>query len=228
MSRVLSICVSLYLIGYVAVKIYLNDVDLMSVSETQSEILWLLGLIRDIGFWSFCLFAVILSFYNYISKKDNSYKKFIALSICGNLSYILFTGYMFFQLPEIKPMTGQLLDSHPELISKYQEMLGPDHENFDENLEVSKLMAAAFYEDSGMIVQIVNMDGVKVDFVPSEESIKRRKDMLHADALIQHQVKSMQYASITQAVILIVGVLLGLISPKAMRLYRARKLEAVN
>lgn len=131
MSRVLSICVSFYLIGYVAVKVYLNDIDLMSITETQSEILWLLGLVRDIGFWSFCLFAVILSFYNCISKKDNNYKKYIALSIFGNLAYICFTGYMLFQLSEIKPMTGQLLDSHPELISKYQEILSPDHENFD-------------------------------------------------------------------------------------------------
>lgn len=228
MSRVLSICVSFYLIGYVAVKVYLNDIDLMSITETQSEILWLLGLVRDLGFWSFCLLAVILSFYNYISKKDNNYKKYMALSICGNLAYILFTGYMYFQLSEIKPMTGQLLDSHPELISKYQEILSPDHENFDENLKVSKLIAAAFYEDSGEIVKIIDIDGVKVDFEPSEESIKRRKDMLHTDALIKHQVKSMQYASITQAAILFIGILLGLISPRAVRAYQARKLEAVN
>jgi hypothetical protein len=228
MSRVLSICVSFYLIGYVAVKVYLNDIDLMSITETQSEILWLLGLVRDLGFWSFSLFAVILSFFNYISKKDSNYKKYMALSICGNLAYILFTGYMFFQLSEIKPMTGQLLNSHPELISKYQEILSPDHENFDENIKVSKLMAAAFYEDSGTIVKIIDKEGVKVDFTPSEESIKRRNDMLHADALIQHQVKSMQYASITQAVILFIGILLGLISPRAMQIYRERKLEAAN
>jgi hypothetical protein len=225
MSRVLSLCVSLYLIGYVAVKVYLNDIDLISLTVRQSETLWLLGLIRDLGFWSFSLFAVIFSFYNYISNKDNNYKKYIALSVFGNLAYILFTGYMFFLLSEIKPMTGQLLDSHPELISKYQEMLSPGHENFAENVKVTKLMAAAFYEDSGTIVKIIDNEGVKVDFVPSKESIKMRKDMLQADALIKHQVKSVQYASIIQAVILFIGILLGFISPRGVRLYRERKLE---
>ncbi len=79
-------------------------------------------------------------------------------------------------------------------------------------------MAAAFYEDSGMIVKRIDKEGMRIDFVPTEESIKRRKDMLHTDALIQHQVKSMQYASITQAVILFIGILLGLISPRAVSL----------
>jgi hypothetical protein len=35
----------------------------------------------------------------------------------------------------------------------------------------------------------------------------------------------MQYASIIQAVILFIGILLGFISPRAVRLYRERKLE---
>ena len=219
MNRILSLTIAIYLIGLLGVKVYISDINMLNISVKESETLWLIGLVRDVGFWSFCFLIIVNSIFKFISTNDSKYKKHIAFSVGFNLVFIAFTGYMAFQLSQIPSVINNLNEDRPELINKYHDFLSSNEIEIPELVEATNLMATSFYEESGVVVKVIDIKGKQVDYVPTEKSIKMRQDMMQADALIKHQAKSMKYASFTNMFILIFSVLIGLFSLRMCSVY---------
>lgn len=219
MNRIFSISIFLYLIGLLGVKLYISDLDMLNISIEQSEILWLLGLVRDLGFWSFCFLLVVHPIFKFLYTKDQKYKKQILLGVGFNLAFIAFTVYMAFQFYQMPSVINNLVEKRPELIDDYHDFISSNDIEIDELVETTNLMATSFYEDSGVLVKVIDLNRKQVDFIPTDKSIKLRRDMLQADALIKHQAKSMKYAAITNIFILFFSVLCGLFSLRVFSAY---------
>jgi hypothetical protein len=219
MNRIFSISIFLYLIGFFSVKLYISDLDMLNISTEQSQILWLLGLVRDIGFWSFGFLIVVHPIFKFLYTKEPKYKKQIFFGVGFNLAFIVFTVYMAFQFYQIPSVINNLVEKRPELIDDYHDFLYSNDIETDELVETTNLMATSFYEDSGVLVKVIDLNGKQVDFIPPDKSIKLRRDMLQADALIRHQAKSMKYAAITNVLILLLSVVSGLFSLRVFSAY---------
>ena len=142
---------------------------------------------------------------------------FVAIAITGNLAFIGFTLYGSIQLANIPPMTGQLLKGKPEILTEYREFLNPEHDDLKEHSKITKIMASSFFEDNGVIVEVVEENGELVEYKPSPENLKVRQEMLQADALIQHQAKAMKSSGNIHAMLLISAIFIGFISPWVSR-----------
>ncbi len=223
MNRIFLISIFLYLLGFAAVKLYMTDIDIINISTRQSEILWLLALVRDVGFWSFCSLIVVYPIHKFLSTKDKKYKKYIFFGVGINLVFIGFTVYMIFQLYQVPTVINKLVEQRPELIEDYQEYLNSNEIEVDELTETTHQMAKSFFEDSGVLVDVIDKDGKQIKYIPSEESINLRRDMLQADALIKHQTKSMKIAAITSSSILLFSVLIGLLLSRVLNAYNEQE-----
>ena len=219
MNRIFLISIFLYLLGHFAVKLYIADIDMINISPKQSETLWLLGLVRDIGFSFFCSLIIVHPIFKLNSVKDKKYIKHILFGLVFNLAFIGFAIYMAFKLYQIPTISNNLIEQRPELIGDYQKLLNSNEIEVGELAERANLMAKLFFEDSGVIVNVIDKDGKQVEYVPSKESIKKHRDLLQADALIKHQAKSMKIAAITNFSILLLSILIGLLSNRALNTY---------
>ena len=217
MTKAMCFSVVLYILGDIAVTYYLDDINLFYITQKQSETLWQLQFIRDIGFWGFCFFAVVLAFFSYLNDRNKTNLTWLVLVLCGNLAFIGFTLNGSSQLTNIPPITGHLVGDDSDILSKYQDFLNPKHEDLKEHSKVTKMMAAAFFEDNGVIVDVVDENGELVQFKPSAKNLKTRQDILHAEALIKHQADSLKASGMTHILLLIVAVLVGLASPRLNR-----------
>jgi len=64
--------------------------------------------------------------------------------------------------------------------------------------------------------------GKQAKYIPSAQSITLRHDLLQANAIIKHQAKSMQSASITNSFILFFSVLISLYATKVVSVYNQK------
>ncbi|MBU2918489.1 hypothetical protein KO505_11030 [Psychrosphaera sp. F3M07] len=225
LHNIISLSVALYLIGLAAVKYYLSDINMLHITQEQSEILWQLGVVRDIGFWGFCFFAVVSPLNNFLSKRKNKHLIFVAIAITGNLVFIGFTLYNSSQLANIPPMTGQLFKGKPEILTEYREFLNPEHEDLKEHSKITKMMASAFFQDNGVIVEVVEENGELVKYKPSPENVKMRQEMLQADALIIHQAEAIKSAGNIHTLLLISAIFFGFMSPWILNKYKQTRIE---
>ncbi len=225
LEKIIVLSLVAYLIGFGAVQYFLADIDLSQMTQQESETLWLLQLVRDIGFWGFCFFVVVSPLFRYLAKREKKHLYYVVLAVCGNIGFIgvmLHSANLFSELPHL---TGKISKSEPELLAQYQKFINSDLENPQEHSKVTKIMATTFYEDSGLIVKVIEENGKLVDFEPTPENVKKRREFVQTDALMQHQAKALKGAAITQAFLLIMAIVCGLISHWLANKYRQTRIS---
>lgn len=211
-GKVICVSLALYFVGFAAVKYYLADINMLNITPEQSETLWQLGIARDIGFWGFCFFAVVSSIYNFLCTRKKTYLIYVVLAICGNIAFIGFTLDYSNELADTPPMTGLLLQRDDDFLAKYRKLLSSDQKDLEQRSKMTKRLASTFFQDSGVIVEVIEESGEVVTYVPSPEDYEMRQLMLQAEALIKYEAEALKSAGTSQVLLLLSAIVIGLLS----------------
>ena len=141
------------------------------------------------------------------------------LGIGLNTACSIFTSNISAQMAAFKPMTAPPNEKKKELIADYKQLLASDDIQSNEFIKASNIIAASFYVDHGVIVDVMGEDGNRVKFSPSNEQKKLRKDMLQADALIRYSAHNTKLASKISFYIILCSIILGALSLKIEAFY---------
>lgn len=209
MERLLGLSVVVFLLGKFAIEWFLSGLNIYDLTEEQSQTWWFIGLVRNLGFWTFSSLLIVIPIIKFRLLKKKVYKWLIAGGILLNLGIIVVLGYMANQTAQTLPLVSELTPEKQKLISKYKDFLEQNEMDLDEQIEATKLMAGSFYRDHGVIVDIIDREGNQTPFVPSKEDIGVRTDMQNADKLIQHTVSSLYTAMTIQITLLFASVILA-------------------
>ena len=114
----------IFSVGGIGHQIYMGNINLFNITESQSMFGWILRLIRDIGIFSATAIAIIWSVISIsISNNKKIPSFFLSLSVLLCMSLSGYTGFMHYQL-----LKSPLLKTHPvfndtELKEKYNKFI---------------------------------------------------------------------------------------------------------
>lgn len=208
------ILISLFLIfclGSLGNSLYIENLDFLNLSSEQAKIQWIIGLIRDVGFWLFSALAIIYSIYNLNGDKNGSAKFYVFVSVTFSLYWSVLPTYTYIKLAQTPPVRVSIFKERPDFYENYQNFLDDNDKNEEELKKTTVMIASTIYHDTGVVVPIIDDNGNKTPFVPSDDDRKTYNDLVHAENLINHTKKSVKLASITNWSVMILSVLIGLL-----------------
>jgi len=220
MNRILTISITLYVLGLLSVKFYLSDIDVLNITVEESNILWIFQLATSIGLCSFFLLSVIFSIYKFKSNPSGkNSKRNILISVGFSFFYTVSVGYIAITTSNLPSVLNLIEKNNPELLTDYKIFLESNDKSIQELVESTNLAGQMFYADNGQIIQVISTEGLKVDFIPTEKNIKSRNDMLKAEYLLSFTKHSLKHASVLHACVLLLSLVLGLYSVSLVSAY---------
>ena len=228
MNKLFLVCCVVFIVGQFSVDMYMDSVDVLSITESESQTLSLLSLIRNIAFWICCFLIVVTSMYEYFSKPSRKNVVIVCLALGFNLFVIIGLAKMSNALSSIPKTSNLLIERHPDLLDDYQGMLDSKDFDLDELARITPLMADTFYIDSGEIVNIILSDGTQVKFQPSRESLKMRSDLLRLEAVLDYQSKSAMTGSFITTGVLLFAFICGWFSTWIVSTYNKRFVSSTD
>jgi len=214
MKKIFSLAILIYLISGISHGIYSNNIDLLNLSEKQSQIEWLLRSFRDVGIIVAASCAIILSFLNYAESQNKLKAKFwviLSVSFCLSLSA---ASYLMYKQSEqlLLIMKTPTIFIEPDKIKSYEKQIISNKYSLREKIKLSKSIASNTYIESGKILNIINKKGMLSPYEPSVKDIEKYNKSLHMIKIQEHTLTSLKYSVILWLVVLFISIITGIIS----------------
>ena len=189
--------ISYVVVGFVHGK-YLDSVDILFLSESESILINILGIVK-----SSCLYVgyLLLSISLLSAFKESATKaafsKYVAC-VCIGLMYCGIFSYLHIMASSNELERPSILKSHPDFLDTYEDYLNSGRAAEEKIEGISRKMASTIYVDEEIIVEVLDGDGRRVKYVPTENDKEIRLTSLRAWELIEWSnsaIKESMYTS---------------------------------
>ena len=188
------------------------------MTPEQSSTIWLIQLVSSLGLSSYLLFSVIFSIYKLKSEPSGkNAKRNVWLNTGVSFFYAVSIGYI--ALGPLSSLAVAMKNYSPDRLTDYQAFLNSIDRSAEELVNSTNILAQRFYVDSGKIVQVINPEGLREDFIPSKKNIESRKYELKMRLLIDSLINSLKNTSVFHTCIFLVSIVLGMYSVSIVRAY---------
>ena len=177
---------------------YFDSVDIMFISEKESILINILGIVKSSCLYlGYLLLSISLLGAFKISATKAAFSKYVAcvcvgVLYCGSFSYL----HIIASSNELE--RPSILKSHPDFLDTYENYLNSGMAAEEKIEGVGEQMASTIYVDEGIIVEVLGNDGRRVKYVPTENDKEARLSSLRAWELIEWSnsaIKESMYVS---------------------------------
>ena len=210
MKIIFKLSLFIYVIGYIAHNYYVQDIDYIKITESQSHIEWYIRVFRDIGGMIAASLAIIISISSYpLSAKRNKEKAYIAISVLVSIIFLSLSSYAYYKMKNNTYQSSSILLKNERFKKQYDSNLKDENIEILKRVQYSNNIAGMIYRDTKTIINIIKPNGSIEASSPTTEDEEMRVALMQANKLMEHTKESFKGAIIVWSIILVFSTIVG-------------------
>jgi len=205
----------------IARELYVSDLDIMALNDSQAQIHWFLTLAWGISLQAAASLAIFASIWHY-SRATNKLLagSAIVLSLGFSACYA-YQSYMGIQATALLGDKEFAFSKESEAVSQnITRILESEGQPLKEKVETSNFYASRIYIESEKIIDVIDINGKLVPFTPDKKTLEKRAQYMWNEATIKNLSETFTSSFYRWLAILIGSALAGLIAVSFRRRYQ--------